>query len=77
MPRKSPTPSAWLANGHSVKCPVCDNSKFVESKAQLNTAAMSFMDLDFLNKSATLLICTDCSHIQWFADKTKLEATRF
>jgi len=75
MPRKAPTPSVWKANGHPVKCPTCGCSQLVESKAQLNTAALSFLDLDFLNKTATLLICTDCSHIQWFGDKTKLRAT--
>lgn len=28
---------------------------------------MGFFDLDFLNKSADIYICSECGHIEWFA----------
>ncbi|ODA40818.1 hypothetical protein DSBG_2394 [Desulfosporosinus sp. BG] len=32
----------------------------------MNTATATFLNLDWLNKSATVLICTHCGYIQWF-----------
>ncbi|WP_242833119.1 hypothetical protein [Desulfosporosinus acidiphilus] len=34
----------------------------------MNTAGATFLNLDWLNKSATILICTKCGYIQWFAE---------
>ena len=28
---------------------------------------MTLLDLDFLNKSADIYICSGCGHIEWFA----------
>jgi uncharacterized protein len=59
-------PSSYRAFGIQVVCPHCRNEKFEEGKAQLNTATATFLNLDWLNKSATVLICTNCGYIQWF-----------
>ncbi|ADG81543.1 zinc ribbon domain-containing protein [Thermincola potens] len=59
-------PSRYSAGGLEITCPHCKNSEFKEGAAQLNTAGMTFMNLDWLNKSATTLICTRCGLIQWF-----------
>jgi len=52
--------------GHSLKCPVCDNTTFWVKGAQLNTAAASFFGLDWANRTATCFVCSNCTHILWF-----------
>jgi len=59
-------PSQYVAGGKKIVCPHCGGDEFAKSKAQLNTAAMTFFRLDWANKSATTLACTQCSRIQWF-----------
>jgi hypothetical protein len=40
---------------------------------KLNTATASLFNLDWANKSATCLVCSDCSYIHWFLlDKNEL-----
>ena len=41
-------------------------ARFWKGEAQLNTAGLTFLDLDFLNRSATVLRCVDCGHLEWF-----------
>jgi predicted nucleic-acid-binding Zn-ribbon protein len=57
---------AW---GKRIVCPHCGGDDFAKSEAQLNTAAMTFFHLDWANKSATTLACTQCSRIQWFMEE--------
>lgn len=52
--------------GRQLACTVCGHTSFHERSAQLNTAGMSFLNLDFLNKTATCYICEQCRHILWF-----------
>lgn len=49
-----------------VTCSHCGGTRFEQGSAQLNTAGLSFLDLDWLNKSATIFKCADCGHIEWF-----------
>ena len=62
------TAARFLVGGSEVSCPQCRNDRFHEGQAQLNTAAMSLMNLDWANKSATTLVCSQCGFICWFAD---------
>ena len=64
-------PSRYSAGGFEIVCPHCKNNEFKEGVAQLNTAGMSFINLDWLNKSATTLICSRCGLIQWFNGEPK------
>jgi hypothetical protein len=34
--------------------------------AQLNTAGMTLLNLDWANRSATILACERCGRIEWF-----------
>jgi len=61
-----------FVNGHPLKCGHCGGQQFRQQKAQLNTAGMTFLKLDWLNKSADTFICSDCGHIEWFVDATVL-----
>jgi predicted nucleic-acid-binding Zn-ribbon protein len=56
----------YKAEGKKILCPHCGSDEFAKGKAQLNTAGMSFLDLDWANKSATTLACTKCGRVEWF-----------
>ncbi|MEI6739554.1 MAG: hypothetical protein WCK74_04500 [Gemmatimonadaceae bacterium] len=49
-----------------VTCKHCQHDRFVEGRAQLNTAGMTFLNLDWANRSAATLTCTACGRIDWF-----------
>ena len=49
-----------------VTCAHCKHDHFVEGRAQLNTAGMTFLNLDWANRSAATLTCTACGRIEWF-----------
>lgn len=59
-------PQVYQIKGNEIKCPICRNDKFWLQKAQLNKATSSFFGLDWADKSATCLICSECTHISWF-----------
>jgi hypothetical protein len=52
--------------GVPVRCAHCGGKKFDSGTALLNSSGMTFLGLDWANRSANLLICTKCSHINWF-----------
>jgi hypothetical protein len=59
-------PETVTVNGHQLICPICKNDHFHSREAQLNTAAASFFNLDWANRSASCFVCTECTHISWF-----------
>lgn len=59
-------PGQYAAGGRKVVCPHCASETFAEGHAQLNTAGMTFFNLDWANKSATTLACMECGRILWF-----------
>ena len=48
------------------KCTCCGNDYFQKGSALLNTRGATFFNLDWLNQSATTLMCTNCTYIHWF-----------
>jgi len=62
-------PSEYSAGGKKIVCAQCGGTVFAEGAAQLNTAGMTFLNLDWANKSATTLACTNCGLIQWYMVK--------
>jgi uncharacterized protein with PIN domain len=52
--------------GFSLRCEICKNELFWRRQAQLNTAVMSFFDLDWANPSAECYVCSQCGYIHWF-----------
>jgi predicted nucleic-acid-binding Zn-ribbon protein len=52
--------------GKSIVCPHCSGTQFKVGEAQLNTAVATLLNLDWTNKSATILICAGCGQVQWF-----------
>ena len=62
-------PGPYAASGKGVSCSHCGNTEFAQGSAQLNTAGMSFLNLDWANRSATTLACTRCGLVHWFVEK--------
>ena len=54
------------AAGKKIACGHCGSERFTAGSAKLNTTMMTFLDLDWLNRSATILICGNCGEIRWF-----------
>ena len=63
---EAPAGERYIVAGKSVNCAHCTHDRFVEGRAQLNTAGLTFFNLDWANRSAATLTCTACGRIEWF-----------
>ena len=63
---EAPTGERYTVAGLSVTCRHCKGDKFVEGRALLNSAGMTFFNLDWADRNAAILTCTACGHIEWF-----------
>jgi hypothetical protein len=69
-----PSGSRYSTSWQEIRCTQCDGERFSSGHALLNTAGLTFVGLDWLNRQAILLVCDRCSAIQWFAGPvTELE----
>ena len=64
-------PKRYELEGKKIICPHCGHDEFVEGRAQLNTAGMSFLNLDWANRSATTLACAECGRMEWFRQEPR------
>lgn len=55
--------------GKRVVCPHCGGEEFDRSDVLMNTMGMTFVGLDWANRSAVALVCKGCGHIEWFLDE--------
>ena len=55
--------------GKTLLCGCCGCSEFITSEVQLHSQGMTFLKLEWLGPSAHVLICSNCSRIEWFAKK--------
>jgi len=62
------SPSSYHAAGIEVACPHCKNTRFYTHNVLLNTRGLTFFRLDWLNRGATVLICSNCGMLQWFSE---------
>lgn len=60
-------PRACSIAGKPVHCPHCGNGTFMLGHALLNSSGRTFFNLDWADPAATILICAECSRIEWFA----------
>jgi predicted nucleic-acid-binding Zn-ribbon protein len=63
---EAPAGDRYSVAGKAVRCAHCAHEQFVEGRAQLNTAGMTFLNLDWANRQAATLTCTRCGRIEWF-----------
>lgn len=59
-------PGQFELAGKPVKCPHCGHNEFARSSAQLNSRGLTFVGLDWADKSASTLACTNCGRVEWF-----------
>ena len=59
----------FFVNGTQVACPHCGSTHFNKRKALLNTAGLTFLQLDWANASASVLVCESCGRLEWFIDE--------
>jgi len=63
---EAPEGDRYVVAEKGVTCAHCGHDRFVEGRAQLNTAGLTFLNLDWANRSAATLACTACGRIEWF-----------
>jgi hypothetical protein len=59
----------YMVAGKTLACASCGSREFICSEAQLHTQGMTFFQMEWLGKSVHVLICSNCSRIEWFAKK--------
>ncbi len=59
----------YEAGGRDMKCPICGHDEFWRRKTLMNTAGMTFWELDWANREADNYICDRCGYILWFFPK--------
>jgi hypothetical protein len=68
FPRR-PVGEQFLVAGRPVTCAHCAGERFDARQALLNTALLTALQLDWLDRSATALVCTGCTQIVFFAER--------
>jgi hypothetical protein len=70
-----PPAESFVVAGKQLTCPHCGNTRFRRRKASLNTAASSITSTEWADREACILVCANCSRIEWFYDGIKSEKT--
>jgi predicted nucleic-acid-binding Zn-ribbon protein len=61
-----PEPEERFIKDKPLHCLICSNNRFYAREAMLNTAAATFWEFDWANKSGACLVCSECGYIHWF-----------
>lgn len=56
----------FIKKGLKLECVICKGTLFGIRETLMNTKGMTFLNLDWANKSATNYICNDCGYVHWF-----------
>jgi uncharacterized protein with PIN domain len=67
-----PAARSFRVEGKQVVCPQCDNVLFHDRKASLNTAVTEMFNLAWSDREARVLICANCSRLEWFLNDDAL-----
>jgi hypothetical protein len=59
-------PTGVEVEGKPLECLICGHDAFRRREALLNTAAATFFNFDWANKSGTCYVCARCGYIHWF-----------
>ncbi|CAI9409071.1 hypothetical protein [Nocardioides sp. T2.26MG-1] len=57
-----------LRTGTTLSCLVCGGGRFTRREIKLNTTGLTFMDLDWANRSGEGAICRACGYVHTFLD---------
>lgn len=55
--------------GEALVCSHCGHVHFDRDQFLLNSRGMSFVGLDWANENATVYLCKNCGHIEWFVSR--------
>lgn len=55
-----------IKRGLKLECLICKNTNFWTRETLMNTKGMTFLNLDWANKSATNYVCGNCGYVHWF-----------
>lgn len=61
--------------GKLIECAHCENTLFHKNKFSLNTAVSSATNTEWSDKEASVLMCANCSRLEWFYDDLDAEET--
>ena len=64
---------SFRAAGKLVECRHCENILFHKRKASLSTALTALVNLEWTDREACVLVCANCSRIEWFYDDLEAE----
>ena len=70
-----PEPAPQTVAGRALKCPVCQNDRFTVSRRILPSRGAALFDMEWINRGATIYICSDCDHLLWFAHSSESDVT--
>ena len=68
MAKKQPAEERFV-QGNKLTCPVCSSTQFWTRKTLMNTAGLSFLDLDWANRNASNYVCDRCGYVYWFLER--------
>jgi DNA-directed RNA polymerase subunit RPC12/RpoP len=57
-----------FVGGKELQCAHCGGARFTRRQAQLSTAFMSLLNMEWMNRSADVYVCTGCGHLEWFLE---------
>ena len=69
----TPKAQSFSVTGKFVECRHCENILFHKKKASLNNALSSLFGTECLDRETSVLICANCSRIEWFFDDLQPE----
>ncbi len=61
-------PTKFRIGSIPIICPLCHHDEFDQRSMLMNTSGMTFIGMDWLNKSACALVCQRCNRIELFAE---------
>jgi hypothetical protein len=64
---EEPSPRRFAVGNVPLRCSHCGGDRFAARDVLLNTRGLTFLKLDWLNRSAKALVCAKCTAIHWFA----------
>jgi predicted nucleic-acid-binding Zn-ribbon protein len=56
----------YIIADKAVECPHCGRADFEARKILLNTRGATFLNFDWLNRTAVTLKCQNCGRLEWF-----------
>ena len=66
--------NSYRIGGKPIVCPQCGHNQFDQAAVLLNTPGMTFFNLDWANRTATVLSCRQCGRIEWYLQQPEESA---